>query len=135
MSQGDYENRRTKTRAVQKVLIVLFLFFAIVAALLWIANHASGQTVPGVCYAPKCRSTTQRDRFMRLTGFDPRKGRSGWIINHMRPLRCHGADLPSNMVWMDSASAKAQDRWEGDCARYIPFDTTQLDSTGRAVIR
>jgi hypothetical protein len=88
-------------------------------------------TIPGVCYASKCRSTTQADRFSRLTGYP--HGRPGWIRNHMRPLRCHGADLPSNMVWMDSASAHLQDKYEGDCARYIPFDTTVLDSNGRAI--
>lgn len=86
--------------------------------------------IPGVCYASKCRSATQAERFARLTSFP--HGRPGWIKNHMRPLRCHGADLPSNMVWEDSASAHLQDKTEGDCSRYIPFDTTVLDSNGRA---
>jgi hypothetical protein len=118
-----------------KITWYMLAMLAVVMLLIGLANIMSGQAIAGVCYASKCRSTTQRDRFMRLTGFDPRKGRPGWIINHMRPLRCHGADLPSNMMWQDSASAHATDKVEGDCTRYIPFDTTQLDSSGRAIIR
>lgn len=92
--------------------------------------------IPGVCYASKCRSTTQRDRFVRLTGYDPKQlggARPGWVVDHLRSLRCHGADLPSNMWWQTIEEARAKDLAEDECARYIPFDTTALDSTGRAV--
>lgn len=115
-------------RSLLTIVIVAALLFLFAC---WVAAHA--QVIAGVCYASKCRSTTQTDRFKRLTGFP--HGRPGYIINHMRPLHCHGADLPSNMVWEDSAFAHLQDRVELDCSAYIPFDTTQLDSMGRAIIR
>jgi len=41
------------------------------------------------------------------------KGRCpGWIIDHVKPLACGGADAPSNMQWQTTADAKAKDKWE-----------------------
>lgn len=36
----------------------------------------------------------------------------GYVIDHVKPLACGGADAPSNMQWQDVASAKAKDKWE-----------------------
>ena len=36
----------------------------------------------------------------------------GYVIDHIIPLACHGADAPSNMQWQTVADAKAKDKWE-----------------------
>ena len=36
----------------------------------------------------------------------------GWIVDHVKPLACGGADDPSNMQWQTVADAKAKDKWE-----------------------
>lgn len=35
-----------------------------------------------------------------------------YIIDHIDPLACGGADDPSNMQWQTKAEAKAKDKWE-----------------------
>ncbi len=41
------------------------------------------------------------------------KGRCpGYIIDHIKPLACSGADAPSNMQWQTVEDAKAKDKWE-----------------------
>jgi hypothetical protein len=39
----------------------------------------------------------------------------GYIVDHVRPLECGGADAPSNMQWQTVAAAKAKDKTEGSC--------------------
>jgi hypothetical protein len=36
----------------------------------------------------------------------------GYVIDHMNPLECGGADAPSNMQWQTVADGKAKDRTE-----------------------
>jgi hypothetical protein len=36
----------------------------------------------------------------------------GWVIDHIKPLACNGADAPSNMQWQTVSEAKAKDKWE-----------------------
>lgn len=44
------------------------------------------------------------------------KGRCpGYIIDHINPLECGGADAPFNMQWQTIADAKAKDKTEGSC--------------------
>ena len=35
-----------------------------------------------------------------------------YIIDHVKPLACGGADSPDNMQWQSKADAKAKDKWE-----------------------
>ena len=56
------------------------------------------------------RSAAARHAFARSTGFP--SGRPGWIIDHIVPLACGGADAPTNMQWQTVAEAKAKDRME-----------------------
>lgn len=44
-----------------------------------------------------------------------RGGCPGYIVDHVRPLECGGADAPSNMQWQTVAAAKAKDKTEGSC--------------------
>jgi len=36
----------------------------------------------------------------------------GYVIDHIKPLACGGADDPSNMQWQTVAEGKAKDKWE-----------------------
>ena len=48
------------------------------------------------------------------------KGRcEGYIIDHIKPLACGGADSPENMQWQTEEDSKAKDKWERvDCQIY-----------------
>lgn len=53
---------------------------------------------------------------------DPRGPCPGWIIDHIKPLACGGADDPANMQWQTREDAKAKDRWERrGCAERIGY--------------
>jgi hypothetical protein len=56
------------------------------------------------------RSEAARRAFMKQTGYP--NGRPGYIVDHIIPLACHGADAPSNMQWQTVAEAKAKDKYE-----------------------
>jgi len=47
---------------------------------------------------------------MKQTGYA--HGRPGYIIDHIVPLACGGADNTSNMQWQTVAEAKAKDKVE-----------------------
>jgi hypothetical protein len=36
----------------------------------------------------------------------------GYVVDHIKPLACGGADDPRNMQWQTVAEGKAKDRWE-----------------------
>jgi hypothetical protein len=56
------------------------------------------------------RSEAARHAFARQTGYP--NGRPGYVIDHIKPLACGGADAPSNMQWQTVAEAKAKDKTE-----------------------
>jgi hypothetical protein len=56
------------------------------------------------------RSEAARHSFARQTGFP--NGRPGYVIDHIKPLACGGADAPSNMQWQTIGAAKAKDKTE-----------------------
>lgn len=56
------------------------------------------------------RSEAARRAFMKQTGYP--NGRPGYIIDHIVPLACHGADDPSNMQWQTIEEAKTKDKIE-----------------------
>jgi hypothetical protein len=39
----------------------------------------------------------------------------GYVVDHVRPLECGGADAPSNMQWQTIAEGKAKDKTERLC--------------------
>jgi hypothetical protein len=62
------------------------------------------------------RSAGARHHFKQLQPC-PATGRStgkcpGYVIDHVKPLACGGADAPSNMQWQTVAEGKAKDKWE-----------------------
>jgi hypothetical protein len=56
------------------------------------------------------RSDAARHAFARQTGYP--NGRPGYVIDHIVPLACGGADAPGNMQWQTVAEAKAKDKTE-----------------------
>jgi hypothetical protein len=56
------------------------------------------------------RSAAARHTFARQTGYP--NGRPGYVIDHIVPLACGGADAPSNMQWQTIAEGKAKDKTE-----------------------
>ena len=40
----------------------------------------------------------------------------GFVVDHVKPLECGGADKPSNMQWQTTARAKEKDKTETQCA-------------------
>jgi len=51
-----------------------------------------------------------KDGFKRATGYP--HGRPGYVIDHIQPLACGGADVPSNMQWQTKADATTEDKTE-----------------------
>jgi hypothetical protein len=52
---------------------------------------------------------------MRRTGYP--KGRKGYVVDHIVPPECGGADIPFNMQCQTVAEAKIKDRNERNCRR------------------
>ena len=61
------------------------------------------------------RSAVAKREFMKQTGYP--NGRKGYVVDHIVPLECGGADVPSNMQWQTIAEAKIKDRTERNCRR------------------
>ena len=65
------------------------------------------------------RSTTAKNHFKREHPC-PSNGNSygscpGYVIDHIHPLECGGADAPFNMQWQTIADGKAKDKTERNC--------------------
>ena len=56
------------------------------------------------------RNHQARHAFMVRTGYP--HGRRGFVVDHIVPLACGGADAPSNMQWQTAADAKLKDKSE-----------------------
>jgi hypothetical protein len=56
------------------------------------------------------RSESAKETFMRESGYP--KGRPGYVVDHIIPLACGGADAPGNMQWQSLDQAKAKDKVE-----------------------
>jgi hypothetical protein len=65
------------------------------------------------------RSHAAKDAFQRANPC-PANGATaggckGYVVDHIRPLECGGADDPSNMQWQTIADGKAKDKTESYC--------------------
>ena len=81
--------------------------FAILLFLLLLPNvsraeyHRSQKAKTVFKYTHPCPSTG------RTKGSCP-----GYIIDHIKPLACDGADIPDNMQWQTKSEEKVKDKWE-----------------------
>jgi hypothetical protein len=75
-----------------------------------VSHEATSAGIPRLANGKIARSQAARHAFERQTGYP--SGRPGYVIDHIRPLACGGADAPSNMQWQPIAEAKAKDKWE-----------------------
>jgi hypothetical protein len=56
------------------------------------------------------RRSSAKRQFMRQTGYP--KGRPGYVIDHIVPLKRGGADHPDNMQWQTKEEAREKDEVE-----------------------
>jgi hypothetical protein len=87
-------------------------------------SHRSRQTSPNGTVQRDShgrikRSAAAKDAFKRQQPC-PSTGKSrgacpGYVIDHVKPLECGGADAPSNMQWQTVAAGKAKDTTERYC--------------------
>jgi hypothetical protein len=70
----------------------------------------STSTAPRAANGRIERSAAAKHQFEVQTGYP--HGRAGYVVDHIVPLACGGADAPSNMQWQTVAEAKAKDRTE-----------------------
>ena len=56
------------------------------------------------------RSRAAKKEFMCLTGYP--KGRPGYVVDHIFPLKRGGPDCPCNMQWQTTADGVAKDKTE-----------------------
>lgn len=73
-------------------------------------------TLPLIANAERHRSQKAKAEFKQLHPC-PATGRQkgscpGYIIDHIIPLACGGADSPENMQWQTKSEAKLKDKWE-----------------------
>lgn len=59
------------------------------------------------------RDPKQRAAFESSTGYP--HGRKGYVVDHIVPLECGGADVPSNMQWQTKEAAVLKDKGEMRC--------------------
>ena len=56
------------------------------------------------------RSEAAKHEFEVQSGYP--HGRPGYVVDHITPLACGGADIPSNMQWQTTETAKLKDKTE-----------------------
>jgi hypothetical protein len=78
------------------------------------ANHATSTSTGTPVARDKngkiLRSQAAKHAFEVSSGYP--HGRPGYVVDHVKPLACGGADDTSNMEWQTVAEGKAKDEWE-----------------------
>jgi hypothetical protein len=126
-------------RGIIKFAVLLLLLVPVLPATVFVTGHRTGRRHSHPSYHTQIHrsrratsSAIRRDRHGRIKrsaaakhSFKrqhpcPSTGRSsgrcpGYVVDHVRPLECGGADAPSNMQWQTLAAGKAKDRTESRC--------------------
>ena len=81
--------------------------------------HATSSTTKRDSHGRIKRSSAAKHSFERQHPC-PSTGRTsgrcpGYVVDHVKPLECGGADAPSNMQWQTITDGKAKDKTEGKC--------------------
>jgi hypothetical protein len=74
------------------------------------AKASAASTQPRDAKGRFIRSGSAKHTFQVQTGYP--HGRTGYVVDHIRPLACGGSDTPSNMQWQTVAEGKAKDKIE-----------------------
>jgi hypothetical protein len=86
-----------------RLAVVIVAVLAFLGFVLGVRNHAHRSA--------SARREFQLEHPCPSTG--DRSGRCpGYIVDHVIPLACGGADRPRNMQWQTVAAAHAKDKWE-----------------------
>lgn len=75
-----------------------------------VSHETTSAGIPRLANGKIARSQAARHAFERQTGYP--SGRPGYVIDHIKPLACGGADATSNMQWQTIEAAKAKDKVE-----------------------
>jgi len=83
------------------------------------SRHATSSSIGRDRHGRIKRSTAAKHAFERQHPC-PSTGRTsgrcpGYVVDHVRPLECGGADAPGNMQWQTIAAGKEKDKTEGRC--------------------
>jgi hypothetical protein len=115
---------------IRRLLVALALLVCVDAP--WVSANDSGskggsdtKSAHSATHSRKARSksTAPRDKNGRIKRSEAAKhqfelqtgyphGRPGYVVDHIVPLACGGADAPSNMQWQTIAEARAKDKVE-----------------------
>lgn len=93
------KKERAQINALQKIII--FLMMITISLNVYAERHRS----------QKAKSIFKSTHYCPSTG-RPKGSCPGYIIDHINPLACGGADSPDNMQWQTKQEAKAKDKWE-----------------------
>lgn len=86
------------------------LVFALLAVF---CHHAEAATPRGQAATYQFRKSNACPSTGKFTGACP-----GWVMDHLKSLRCGGLDVPENLWWMTVKEAKVKDTQEDECWRY-----------------
>jgi hypothetical protein len=82
-------------------------------------GYAAHPTVSRGMFGRIKRSGAEKNAFKRQQPCPSNGSTSGkcpgYVIDHVKPLECGGADLPVNMEWQTIADGKAKDKTERFC--------------------
>jgi hypothetical protein len=53
---------------------------------------------------------------------------SGYVVDHVKPLECGGADAPSNMQWQTVAAGKAKDKTRRQVPIAFMWQGSEMDA-------
>ena len=135
--------RKAIRSGIAKYAVVLLVLIGVLPALAFRGSHNSvrghshsasrTRTYKGTHHSRRAASSSvRRDRHGRIRrsaaakhSFErqhpcPSTGRTsgrcpGYVVDHVRPLECGGADAPPNMQWQTVAAGKGKDKTEGRC--------------------
>ena len=129
-------NRRGWTQVIPSTIATLLLLSSFtLPAIAFGASHSTGRSHSASSShvgSHRKASSVQRNKHGRIRrssaakhSFErehpcPSTGRTsgrcpGYVVDHVNPLECGGADASSNMQWQTVAAGKAEDKTEGRC--------------------
>ena len=81
------------------------------------AKKASKSAAKKPSKPPRIKRSAAAKRAFQKSSPCPATGKTtgpckGYVIDHVKPLACGGADAPSNMQWQTTAAAKLKDKTE-----------------------